>query len=60
MKEVVGFVWAVVGRNKLPVKFEDRKEKERSSVSLQYVYLKEEVCLDTDDPISSLPQKEQG
>ena len=31
-----------------------------SSGSFSYVFLKEEVCLDIDDPIAELPQNEQG
>ena len=58
-KEVVGYVKYVVGIIIFLVKFEYGKKKDMSCVSLLYVFLKEEVCLKIDDPISYLHQKEQ-
>ena len=59
-KEVVGCVQDVVGEKEFLVQFEDGQKKEMSSVSLSYVCSTEEVCLDMDEPILDLPQKEQG
>ena len=53
----MGCVQALVGKKKFLFKFEDGKKKEMSYFSLTYVCLKEEVCLETDEPISDLPQK---
>ena len=59
-KEVVGCVQDVVGKKNFLGQFKDRQKKEISSVSLTYVCSKEEICLEIDEPISDLPQKEQG
>ena len=60
MKEVVVCVHDLVGKNNLLVQFEYGKKREISCILLSYVCLKEEVCLDMDEPISYLPKKEQG
>ena len=60
MKYVVGHVQYLVGRKKLLFQFKYGKKKEMSCVSLSYVCSKEEVCLEMYEPISNLPQKEQG
>ena len=57
-KEVVGCVNAMLGKNKLLVKFKDGKKKDMSSSLLQFLFPKEEV--DMDDPKSNLPNKEKG
>ena len=59
-KEVVGCVEAVVGKKKFLVQFEYGNKIEKSSISLLYRCSKHEVCLEMDEPISDLPQKEQG
>ena len=56
-KEVVGCVHSLVGK-KFLVQFEDGQKKEISSSSTVYLSSKEEV--DMEEPISRLPQKEQG
>ena len=50
----------MLGKKKFLVQFEDGKNKETSSCSIIYVCSKYEVCLDMDEPISNLPEKEQG
>ena len=50
----------MVGKKKFLVQFEDGQKREMSSCSLVYVCLKQEVCLEVDEPISDLPEKEQG
>ena len=59
-KYVVGCFQDVVGKKRLLVKFESGKKKDMISVSIQYVCQKEEVCLEIDQPISGIPQKEIG
>ena len=59
-EDVVGCVQDVMGKNNFPFQFEDRHKKDMGSVSLSYVCLKDEVCLEIDEPISELPPKEQG
>ena len=59
-KEAVGCVEAMVGNKKFLVRFKDGQRREMSSCSLVYVCLKQEVCLEVDEPISDLPEKEQG
>ena len=53
-------VQAVLGKNELLVQFEVWKKKEMNIFLLAYVFSKEEVCLEMDDPISGFTQKEQG
>ena len=55
---MVGCVNAMLGKNKLLVKFKDGKKKDMSSSLLQFLFPKEEV--DMDDPKSNLPNKEKG
>ena len=50
-------VQAVTGNKKFLFQFEDDQKRDKSSVSLSYVCLKEEVCLEIDDPLFGLPQK---
>ena len=57
-KEVVGYVHSVVGKKKFLFQFEDGQKKEISSYLLLFLSSKEEV--DRDEPISHLPQKEEG
>ena len=57
-KEVVVCVQDVVGKKKLPVQFEYGLKIDMSYNSLSYLCLKEEVCLDIEEPISYLPPKE--
>ena len=47
-----GCVQAVVGKKKFLVKFEDRQNKDMSSVLLSYVFPKDELCLEIYEPIS--------
>ena len=48
------------GGKKLLVQFEDGQKKQMSCVSLPYLFSKYAVFLEMDDPISDLPQNEQG
>ena len=57
-KDVVGCVQSVVGRKNLLFLFEDGQKKEISSSSFVYLSSKEE--LEMEEPISHLPEKEQG
>ena len=57
-KEVVGCVHSVVGKKKFLVLFEYGQKKEISSSSLMFLSSKEEV--EMDEPISHLPEKEEG
>ena len=59
-KEVVGCVQFLVWNNNLLIQFEYGKKKDISYCFLVNVCSKEEVCLEVDEPISILPQKEQG
>ena len=59
-KDVVGCVHAVVAKNKFLVQFKDGIKRYISSSLLSYLCSKEEVCLEMEDPISDLPQQEQG
>ena len=54
---MLGCVKDMTGKKNYPVKFEDGHKREISSVSLSYVCLKDEVCLDIDDPLYDLPPK---
>ena len=54
----MGFFHSVVGKKKFLVQFEDGQKKEISSYSLVFLSLKEEV--EMDEPISHLPEKEEG
>ena len=54
----MGCVQSVVGKNKFLVIFEDGQKKEIGSSSLVYLSSKEEV--EMEEPISHLPEKEQG
>ena len=56
--EVVLCVQAVMGKNKLLFQFKYGIKKEMIYCSLVYLCSKEEV--DTYEPISNLPEKEQG
>ena len=47
----------VAGKKKFLVKFEDDQNKYMSCVFILYVCLKEEVCLDTDEPPSNYHKK---
>ena len=40
-----------MGKKKFLVQSEDGQKKETSSFSLSYVFSKEEVCLEIDEPI---------
>ena len=55
---MVGCVQSMVGKKKFLVLVEDGQKKEIVSSSLVYLSLKEEV--DMDEPISHLPEKEEG
>ena len=57
-KDMVGCVHSVVGKNKLLIQFEDGQKKEIGSSLLVFLSSKEEV--DMDEPISHLPEKEEG
>ena len=59
-KEVVEFVQSMVGKEMFLVQFEDGKKKYMSSFSLLCLCLKEEVCLEMDEPISNHHEKERG
>ena len=59
-KDVVGCVQAVVGNKKFLVQFEDGKKRDMSSILILYLCSKYKVFLEMDDPISDLPEKEQG
>ena len=48
---MVGYVQAGVGKKNLLFQFEDRQKKEMNSVSLLYVFSKDGVCLEIDEPI---------
>ena len=56
-KEGVVCVQAKVGKKKFIVQFKDGKKRHMSSISLSYIFSKQEVCLEMDDPISDLPEK---
>ena len=57
-KEVVIYVHSVMGKNKFLVQFEDGHKKEINSSSLVYFSSREEV--EMEEPITPLPEKEQG
>ena len=57
-KNVMGCVQSVVGRKNFLFVFEDGQKKEISSSSFVYLSSKEE--LEMEEPISHLPEKEQG
>ena len=57
-KDVVGCVHSVVGKKKFIVQFEGGQRKEISSSSIVLLSSKEKI--DMDEPISHLPEKEQG
>ena len=59
-KYVVGCVHAVVVKKKFLVQFKDGIKRDISSSLLSYLCSKKEVCLYTYEPISNLPEKEQG
>ena len=59
-KDVVGFVQSLVGKNEFLFKFEYGQKRDMGSCLLVYVCSKQEVWLDMDEPISDLPEKEQG
>ena len=56
-KERVVCVQAKVVKKKFIVQFKDGKKRHMSSISLSYIFSKQEVCLEMDDPISDLPEK---
>ena len=56
-KELMGRVQAVVEKKKILVQFKNLQKKEMISCSIVYVFLKEEICPEMDDPISKLPEK---
>ena len=53
---MVGCVQYVVGKKKLLFQFEYGQKRYISYCLLQYLCLKEEVCLEMDEPISNLPE----
>ena len=55
---MVGCVQSVVGKKKLLVQFENGNKKDISYSSLVFLSSKEEV--EMDEPISHLPEKEEG
>ena len=50
----------VACKKRLLYQFEYCQSIDMSSCLLVYVFLKQEVCLDMDEPILELPEKEQG
>ena len=59
-KEVVGFLQAMAEKKIFLVQLKYGQKKEMSSFLLQYFFSKEEVGLDTDEPISNLHEKQRG
>ena len=59
-KYVVGRVQDVIRKNNFLVQFEDRHNKDISSVLISYVSSKYDLCLEIYEPISDLHPKQQG
>ena len=59
-KYVMGCVHYMVEKNNSLVQFEYEQKRDMSSSSLVYVFSKEEECLEMDEPISDLPETDQG
>ena len=59
-KEVLGYVQAVVQKNKYPFQFGDGQKKYLCDSLLSYVCQKEEVLKEVDETIYELPQRGKG